>query len=351
MTVVKGLIVHIALLGAASALAVHVWTKDEKPKTDKGEQVEVWGGKPDDIQEISFESEQRRVRLEARKDSRGRWYVGNVDKTIEVKPPRPLGDAGADAAASPAPPAQSKRETSTFISVEQGEKLAESLAPLYAYRAVGKIEEARAEEFGLHKPEGTVRVKLDGKERSLVIGGTTPGGADRYARLDSGEVYAIPGSIAQNLMFAESRLVERELHRFEPEEITRVRLVKGGDSREILRLEDKKDGWASAQSPGVLDETVGNWMTKLDRLRVMSYVETPSKPVAPEDVVVRVEYFDKKAEIGFVELVKLPPAGIAKEPGKAKAQYLVKSENTRWYAEVLASTAEQVEQDLASVFK
>jgi hypothetical protein len=349
MTVVKGLIVHVALLGAASALAVHVWTRDEKPRLEKGEQVEVWGGKPDDIKEIAFESDQRRVRLEARKDSRGRWYVGSVDKTIEIKPPRPTGDAGADAGA--APPAQSKRETSTFVAVEQADKLAESLAPLYAYRSVGKIEDARAEEFGLHKPEGTVKVKIGDKERSLVIGGTTPGGADRYARLDTGEVYAIPGSIAQNLMFAESRLVERELHGFEVDEITRARLVKGDASREIVRLEDKKDGWASADSPGVLDETVGNWMTKLDRLRVMSYVETPSKPVGPEDVVVRVEYFDKKAEIGFVELVKLPPPPVAKEPGKTKPQYLIRSENTRWYAEVLASTAEQVEQDLASVFK
>ena len=152
-------------------------------------------------------------------------------------------------------------------------------------------------------------------------------------------------------MFAESRLVERELHRFEPDEVTRARIVKGGDARELSRIEDKKDGWASAASPGVLDETVGNWMTKLERLRVMTYIETPPKPIAPEDVVVRVEYFDKNNEVGFLELVKLPPKEPAKEPGKAKAQYLVKSENTRWYAEVLASTAEQVEQDLASVFK
>ena len=350
MSVWRGLAIHLGVLGVSAALAFHIWTRDEKPPgIEKGDQVEVWGGKPDDIKEISFEGDKRRVQLEARKDSRGRWYVGVVDKTIEVRPPRPLGDAGADAAAAPAPPAAEKRETTRFVSVDQAEKLAESLAPLTAYRAVGKVEEGRAEEFGLAKPEGTLRVKMNGKERTLVIGGTTPGGADRYARLDNGEVYAIPGSIAQNLMFAESRLVERELHGFEQDEVSRARIVKGGDTREIVRLEDKKDGWAQASSPAVLDETVGNWMTKLGRLRVMQYLESPEKAVAPEDVVVRVEYFDKQNEVGFIELVKLPPQ--AGKDAKPKPQYLVRTENTRWYAEVLASTAEQVEQDLASLFK
>lgn len=348
MSVFRSLGVHLGVLGVAAALAVHVWTKDEKPRLEKGDQVEVWGGKPDDVKEISFESEKRRVQLEARKDSRGRWYVGTVDKTLEVKPPRPTGDAGAPA---PPPPVTEKRETTRFVSVDQADKLVESLAPLTAYRAVGKIEDARAEEFGLAKPEGTLRIKLDGKERTLVIGGTTPGGADRYARLENGEVYAIPGSIAQSLMFAESRLIERELHGFEPEEVTRARIVKGGDAREVVRLEDKKEGWAAATSPGVLDETVGNWMTKLGRLRVMQYTETPPAPVTPESVVVRVEYFDKSSELGFIELVKLPPKAPAPDPAKAKGQYLVKTENTRWYAEVLGSTAEQVEQDLASIFK
>ncbi len=336
----------------AGALATHIWTRDEKPRAERGDQVEVWGGKASDVSEIHFEGENRKVSLSARKDKLGAWFVGHVEKTVEVRPPptRP-GDAGADAAPPPQQPAEKKHEKSSFVSVEQGEKLAESLAPLLAYRAVGKIDDSRAEEFGLAKPEGTVRVKINGSERSFVIGGTTPGGADRYARLDSGEVYAIPGSIAQNLMFAESRLIERELHGYRPEEVKRARIVKGEQSRELVRLEDKKDGWARSESPGVLDETAGNWMTKIERLRPMSYVETPSKNVGPEDLIVRVEYFENGSELGHLELVKLPSLELAKEPGKPKAQYLVKTEHTRWYAEVLASTAEQVEQDLASVLK
>ena len=35
--------------------------------------------------------------------------------------------------------------------------------------------------------------------------------------------------------------------------------------------------------------------------------------------------------------------------GKEKAEYLARSERTRWHATVLRSTAEQIEQDLGSV--
>ena len=49
-------------------------------------------------------------------------------------------------------------------------------------------------------------------------------------------------------------------------------------------------------------------------------------------------------KLGFLELYKA-----AGEGGKPK--FLVKTEHTRWYAEVIASAAEQVEQDLGSVVK
>jgi hypothetical protein len=59
MSAAKGLVIHLALLGAATALAVHIWTRDEKPQTERREQVEVWGGKADDVKEISFEADRR----------------------------------------------------------------------------------------------------------------------------------------------------------------------------------------------------------------------------------------------------------------------------------------------------
>ncbi len=338
---------HLVALGVASAVALVVWTRKDPAATTQKGNVEVWGGSADSVERIVFEAENRSVRLERRKDSQGLWYVGSVDKSVEVRPAKPPGDAGS-ADAAPADdaglPLEKKRESSTFVSVEQGKKLAESVAPLMAVRRLGKIEEARAEEFGFNKPEGTLKVTLGGRERTLVFGGTTPGGGDRYVRDDSGEAFAISGSVAQSVLFAESRLIERNLHGYEADELAGAKIERGALSRELTRIEDKKDGWADSASPTTLDETAGNWMAKVDRLRILNFVENPGE-LGPDARVVKIELSGKGGrKLGFLELYKA-----AGEGGKPK--FLVKTEHTRWYAEVIASAAEQVEQDLGSVVK
>ncbi len=330
----RGLSAHLVALAVAAMLALFVWTRKDPAATREKGNVEVWGGNADRVSAISFEAENRSVKLESHKDSAGVWYVGTVEKTIETRPPPSRGpDGGLSSAPPPAP--EKKHETTRFISVEQGKKLAESLAPLMAIRGLGKIDEGRAEEFGFDKPAGTLKVTVDGREHSLIIGGTTPGGSDRYVKDDGGQVFAVTGSVAQSMLFAESRLIERTLHNWEEDEVKAAKVEKGGAARDLARVEDKKEGWADGATPTVLDETAGNWMSKLDKLRVMSFEENPAPAPTPESLVVRVDYFGKgKKNVGFVELYK-----VAGDKGKPK--YLAKTEYTRWYAEVLSSTADQ----------
>jgi Domain of unknown function (DUF4340) len=339
---VKPLVLHGALLVVTAGLAYSVWNKDEPLPEKQQAMVDVWGGSQASFTKLSFESKTRKVRLEGQKDALGFYYVGTVDK--EDAPPA---DPHAGVAGAPlkAPDAKEpKKEPSRFVSVKAAETLVKSLAPLQAVRAVGKVEAGRNEEFGLDKPEGTLKVTIDGKEHVLVIGGTTPGGSERYARYqNSGEVFAISGDIAQSLMFGDSRLPEHELHGFKNDEVTKVRLQKGGKSRELLRVKDKNEGWGDAASPTKQDETAGNWMSKLGRLRGSDFVEKPAKALRPEDAIVRVEYFDGGKSIGFVELYKVP--------GEKGNDYLARTEWGRWYVKVPANSAEQVEQDLASVLK
>jgi hypothetical protein len=336
----KSLWVHAGVLALACALGLSVWSGDGSESAEagasSGSKVEVWGGSADAIESIRFESAKLAVSLEPKKDGEGRYYVAKLDK--EEGGPH---DASAVDAGAPAP---GKRTSLRFIGVKTAEELAKQLAPLMALRKVGQVEPKRAEEFGLDKPDGTLKVKIGGAEHGLVFGGTTPGGQERYAKeLGTNVVYAVAGELLSNLAAAESRLLERDLHAFPSLDVTRVRVSKGAKSREIVALPEKKGGWADPATPTKLDETAGNWMSKLDRLHVQAYVEAPKTPLRREDAAVRIEYFAGSKPLGFLELYKVP--------GEKGSDYLVKTERTRWAAQVLTSAAEQVDQDLGSVLK
>lgn len=339
----KPLVLHGALLVVTAGLAYSVWNKDEPLPEKQLAMVDVWGGTQASFNKLSFEGKTRKVRLEGQKDALGYYYVASVDKE-DAPPSDPHAGVPGAPLKAPEPGKEVKKETSRFISVKAADTLVKSLAPLQAVRAVGKVEAGRNEEFGLDKPEGTLKVTIDGKEHVLVIGGTTPGGSERYAKYqNSGEVFAISGDIAQSLMFGDSRLPERELHGFKNDEITKVRVQKGGKSRELVRVKDKNDGWGDVATPTKQDETAGNWMSKLGRLRGTDFVEKPAKALRPDEAIVRIEYFDGSKSVGFVELYKLP--------GEKGNDYLARSEWARWYVKVPSTTAEQVETDLASVLK
>lgn len=339
----KGLLPHLVALLVAAVLAFGVWSHGDKPiELDAAEKVEVWSGSPEHLERIRFESPKRTVTLEARKDSIGRYYVATLDKEEPAKPHPAAPDAGTDAGAQPSEPA--KRVTTHFIAVKDADELATKLAPLTALRQVGTLAGGRAEEFGLDKPEGTLKVKIGGVEHALVIGSATPGGQERYAKEEkSGVVYAVAGDLVQSMLGAESRLLERELHAFPETDVTRLRISRGGKTREVVSIPDKKGAWADAASPSKLDETVGNWLTKVSRLHVTDYVENTPSPLTPESAIVRIDYFGGKKTLGFLELYKLPA-----EKG---SDYYVRTENSRWFVKVLASAGEQVEQDTASVVK
>src|SRR6478609_4336461 len=107
MTLLKGQILHLGALGVAAVLAVGVWTRDEDPKVStQSTQVEVWGGEPDSVTALSYESSTRKLRLEPKKDALGRWYVGTVDKDDPAPPSSP--HSGASGAPSSEPPAPAK---------------------------------------------------------------------------------------------------------------------------------------------------------------------------------------------------------------------------------------------------
>lgn len=338
----KGILPHVAAFAFAAALGLVVWSRgDQTGESSAKERVEVWGGTKERVETIRFESPTRTVSLSAQKDANGTYYVGVVDKE-DASRPKPA--ASADAGAPPPPETPPKRTTTRFIGVKEAGELAGKVAPLLAVRQLGAVANGRAEEFGFDKPEGTLKVKVGGAEQTLVIGGTTPGGQERYAKRDPGGlVYAVSGDIVQTMLGAESRLLERELHGFTDQDVTRLRITRAGKSREAVGMPEKKGAWADGQQPGKLDETLGNFIAKVGRLHVSEYVEKPEAELTPESALVRIEYFGGAKPLGFLELYKVP--------GEKGSDYFVRTEYGRWYVKVLSSAGEQVEQDAGSIVK
>lgn len=325
-------LVHLGLLGAAVLTATAVWTREKEPKALAAGDVIVWSGHAADVEKASYESKTRKVVVESKKDAAGRYFTGSSEKD----PPAPFHapDAGA-------PPPPGPRTTASFVSVGPGEKLAEALAPLKALRALGKIGPDRAAEFGLAEPEATVTVVVGGTERRLLLGATTPGGGDRYVRdAASSEVYVVKGEPLRNLESAESLLLERDLHEWKDVEVSGARLEAGGKTRAIVRGgPEGKRFWADAASAETNDETLGNWMSKLDRLRPTEFVLAAPEP---REVLLKVDYTGKKP-LGFVEVVKVK--------GAEKPTFYLRTEHTRLYGKVVGTVAEQLEQDLGTIVK
>ena len=342
MKVNRSLFVHGSVLVLASVLAYSGYTKSAPPPGTQRLDVQVWSGPPEQVSKIELEMEGRKVTLEAKQDKDGRYFVGELTREKRQPPPGMKPDAGAEKPPDPKP----ESETVRFIAASSIDKLVEQLAPLGAYRSLGKISESQAPDFGFDKPEGTLRVTVGGKTHALELGGTTPGGADRYVRdKDSGIAYAILGSISRDLENADSRLTERNLNGFETEQVTRVRISVGDQTRELVPLASNESAWADAESPQQEDETATNWMVKLGRLRPNRYVG--EKPDASATPVFAVEYFEGKKRIGELVLVRSQ----AGEGEDGKTEYLVRTDHTRWYATVIRTTAEQLDQDLGSVVR
>lgn len=356
MKLQQSLWIHGVALVLASGLAWQTWTDEEAPTTLTRDRVQVWSANVDQLESMRFESEKRTVDVLVHEDENGRWYEVRVDREVPGKTPRTHHGPHGAGGAPPAEPA-AERKKQAFVSVTEGNELAESLAPLMALRAVGRIEGEREKEFGFDQSPGKLVVRIAGKQHTLVLGGVTPGGADRYARVqETGEVFAVPGDLVRRFEQAENRLFERQLQSFGEQEPDRVRIVQGDRSRELVAVEGKLGGWADPSAPKEQDETASNWMGKLGKLRAMSYLEGP-KAIEGQKPLLAVEYFRGGKQVGRLELFQSPeetpapgPATTTAAAKSGRTTYVARSQHVRWPVEVSATAAE-VEQDLPSLFQ
>ena len=104
---------------------------------------------------------------------------------------------------------------------------------------------------------------------------------------------------------------------------------------------DTKRVWADPKDPDKADETVGNWLGKLNRLRPTEYLTTLP---GGAQLVVRVDFTVPSMKGAFVELEKVFPS-----TPEGKPDYYIRTERTRQWAKVAPSLGEQVDQDVGSI--
>jgi hypothetical protein len=326
--------VHVVLLVAGAGAAAFAYTKDRTPQFAQEANVTIWNGRPSDLTRIVFESKDKRIELESKEDKKyGRWFLGKGEYVIR---PAPLPDGGT---------APANQKISVFSSMTAGNKVADQLVPFKAVRALGKIPDSRLAEFGLEKRETSLTVTIAGKERKLLVGAMAPGGTDYYV-IDptNNEAYVSKADALRDLEGGDNRLLEHDLHAYKEIDIRSAKVIAGPKTRELVRSgPDTKKFWADPADKEKADETVGNWLAKVDRLKINEYIAEPPKDGT---LVLRIEYYGGPGLLGYVELMRGAPVASGQKP-----EYYVTTEHTHLWGKVYQVTAEQIESDLGSIVK
>ncbi len=292
--------------------------------------IDLWKVEVEQIRSVAFDSSDHHVLVESKRDKVGSYSVVTVETQSSTAAP----DAGLSL-----PPKPLKKR---FISVDAAEKMLLGIARFRLLRTIGKLDTKRDSEFGLDKPAATIKIELANGARTLTIGAATPGGGNYYVRDEqSGLVQVAVGEPISTLQYAEGRMTERDLHGFKIDEAVRIAVQAGGKHRQLVRVSGKPNAWADPARPTIEDETASNWVTKLSQLRVSAYEEKYQTTPTP---IMRVEYGDTKTTLGYIELFRVSDIT---EPVK----YVVRTERSRWYAEIVKSQAEQIDRDVALITK
>ncbi|MCG8422898.1 MAG: DUF4340 domain-containing protein [Proteobacteria bacterium] len=309
----RGPIIHGVLLVVVLIFAYQTWTKEEKVERDVGD-IQVWSVPADSITAITYDSENRTIKLEQRSEGGQSYYWGQdirvVKKSVGKKP------AKKDDSAEPAEPPQPETETKIrdFAIGKKGQEAVENLADLRALRDLGALDDDRRKEYELDDSKDNITVSYNGKSRSLVVGGRVPGsGGGRYVlEMDSGKAYALAATTLRDLLAGESGMRLRKAHIYDDEDVGKAVVTAAGKTRNLVRITvenekgTKSKNWADASDSSKPDQTMSNFLQNVAKLSPSQYA--PKLDAKSLKLVVKVEYQRENGEkLGWLELYEQPP--------------------------------------------
>jgi hypothetical protein len=302
----------------------------------------------------------------ANKNKGGDKAAGDKDQpaagaALASAPPAPAAGtappaAGAAPAAAPAPaPIHDIKETVTvksFRGSDAAMDLFASFGPLRAIRALGQVDDKKAKELGFPDSKKKLTVTAKGQTTEFVLGSTSYGGGDSYARDGQGRAFLLPQRIIADFEFAESRLMERRLHRFERADFDRVEITVGGKKRMLLqqkRQDPTNYYFSDAATPDKRDDTMKNWMDKVLRIAISDYVAQGEEPQASPPPgaagqpalgdIMTLRFYEGRKEIGNAVFSR------QLNPKTNQPEFYGRTETTISLVRLLGVTAESAIQD------
>ncbi len=308
----------LALLGA--------WLSFARPFADDAagaaEGVVVVQAAEGEVERLVHERGDRTLVIEAREDGLGRWFEGR------------------DGDGAP------------FAGGRQVETVWRGLEPLRAVRVLDGVDQAKLEELGLaggEPPAEHLTLTVRGRDIRFWLGGRPFGGADRYARRETGpdestesagRVLVLPSGVVSGLGGADL-LMERRLLAATRPEVEAMTLQRLGGTGEPLAIRQRTgatpaDTYWTVDGSDEADADIAAWVDKFFRLSVATYRGgEPAADWRPEASIA----VDSRGHGASTFEIWSAPAG----EGRA---WLARSPFTRLVVELSAPLAEEVCADL-----
>ena len=336
----KSAILHGVLLAVMLIVGYKTWTHEETAKSVAAGTVVLWDKTAADLKSVTYTTAKRTVHLDHRIDGATAYWWGSETKA-EPRPP----ELGATPPAEPGPDVTTTRE---FPVGDGGDKLISLLTAARALRSLGVVNDANKKEYKLDDATTTLTIAFTTESHAFVVGGKIYGSAERYV-LDtsSGKGYVVAGDFTAALEAGESGLRLADPRGFDAALIQTVVVTANGKPTQT---------WADPVTAKP-DQTIANFIDNANNLRPSRY-EATLKP-SEMTLLVTLKYGGaNKATLGSMALYRREKVGEIAEgetldpanPPATTTEYYLVTEKTRVPGLVPKSSAERVEQDIATLF-
>jgi hypothetical protein len=317
-------------LAALGLLAAH-FTWQREPERAPGAVAVIDAGKSD-VTLVRYDDESTTLDMtRARGGSDTPVWLHLVTKQKDLKDQK---DPKAKAPPPPPPPRD-------LPGGDNALKLYDGFAPLISPRAFGVLDAAKLKELGLDAPKRKLEVTVKGDVRRYEIGqpANAPGGEAFLRDTRDGRVYLMPRATLNELQNG-AHLVDRRLHTLGLADFDRMVIASGGKQKEYLQVGRESpgtSGFAPPKTPDKRDQMAKNWHDSLWRVFPSELLGRGEDPASGKPtVVVRVDYFDGKTPVGWLELARVEPAngnGMSDENAPTTETY-VRTEHTAGWAKL-----------------